>query len=279
MIAAASGQPALQVRGLTVQFGDPAQPTDAVRGVSLLVRPGQTLGIVGESGSGKSLTLQAVLGLVADRGGRQTATELALYGRDLRALSARQWQAVRGAQIALVGQDPVATLHPYRRVGDQVAEMLIVHRNMAAQLAWDQSVAMLDRLGLPQARQRALDYPHQLSGGQRQRVAIAQALIAGPQVLLADEPTTALDATAQRQVLAEIAALQQAHQMAVVWVSHDLAVVAQIADEVAVMYAGQIVEQGPPATVFAAPQHAYTAQLVASRPSLRRWSAQQTGAT
>ncbi len=262
--------PVLAVSDLRVAFGGSDHPVQVVCGVDLALYAGQTLCVVGESGSGKSLTLQALLGMIPVLGGQMQVQQLSLGGRSLAQATQAQWRAVRGKHIAIVHQDPLATLNPYLRVGDQIAEVLVVHDRLSRKAAWQRAVAVLGDAGLADPDARARDYPHQLSGGQRQRVALAMALVAHPQVLLADEPTTALDATTQAHVLQWLRQIQQMHTTAVLWVSHDMAVVAHLADQVAVMYAGQMQEMASVHKLFAAPRHPYTASLLASRPNLQR---------
>jgi peptide/nickel transport system permease protein len=234
------------------------------------VAPGETLALVGESGSGKTLTGLALLGLlppnISVAGGRIAFTDRAGRSRDLSQLSETEMRVLRGNEIAMVFQDPSASLNPVHRVGDQVAEGIRAHRDVTRRAAAAQAVDLLKDVGLPDPRQRARAYPHELSGGQRQRAMIASAVANGPRLLIADEPTTALDVTIQAQILDLIAALKRKGDMGVIFITHNLAVVSEIADRVCVMYAGEIVEEGPVRQVFARPRHPYTAALIASAP-------------
>ena len=237
-------EPLLQVERLTTGFPAPAGTLVAVNDVSFSIRPGETLCLVGESGSGKSLTAFSILRLVPSPG-RIMSGSIRFQGRDLLALSEDQMCAVRGADIALIFQEPMTALNPVFRVGDQVAEALVVHGRMDWRAARAEAVRLMDAVRIPDAAARARDYPHQLSGGQRQRVLIAMALACKPALIIADEPTTALDVTIQAQILDLLRQLQVEHGLALLLITHDLGVVAEMADRVAVMYAGRIVEQGP----------------------------------
>jgi len=255
----------LQVEHLTTGFPAPAGTLIAVNDVSFSIHQGQTLCLVGESGSGKSLTAFSILRLVPSPG-RVLGGSIRFGGRDLLALSEDQMCAVRGADIALIFQEPMTALNPVFRVGDQVAEALVVHGRMDWRAARAEAVRLMDAVRIPDAASRARDYPHQLSGGQRQRVLIAMALACKPALIIADEPTTALDVTIQAQILDLLRQLQAEHGLALLLITHDLGVVAEMADRVAVMYAGRIVEQGPVDAIFASPQHPYTKGLLASLP-------------
>ena len=269
--AAPAAAPALlRAEGLTIEIATANGRIHPVRDVSLSVAPGETLALVGESGSGKTLTGLALLGLlppsisVAD--GRIAFTDRAGQSRELTQLSESQMRELRGDEIAMVFQDPSASLNPVHRVGDQVAEGIRAHRDVSRRAAATQAVALLRDVGLPDPQQRSRAYPHELSGGQRQRAMIASAVANGPRLLIADEPTTALDVTIQAQILDLIAGLKQKGEMGVIFITHNLAVVSEIADRVCVMYAGEIVEEGPVGEVFAHPRHPYTAALIASAP-------------
>jgi oligopeptide transport system ATP-binding protein len=256
----------LQVRDLSVRFRLPAGEMVAVDRVSFNVAPGEVLGIVGESGSGKSQILFSLMGLLASNG---AASGQALFqGQDLLALSAQALDAVRGVTLSMIFQDPMTSLNPYMRVGDQLAEGLRVHRGLSRAEAWDAAVAMLDRVRIPDAARRARYYPHEFSGGMRQRVMIAMALLVRPALLLADEPTTALDVTIQAQVLDLMAELGRDQGTAVVLVTHDLGVVARMCDRVLVLYGGRVMEEGRTETLFDAPRHPYTRGLLAATPRL-----------
>jgi peptide/nickel transport system permease protein len=260
----------LAAEGVTIEIETANGRIRPVRDVSLSVEPGETVALVGESGSGKTLTGLALLGLlppnIAVVAGRIAFTDRALRTHDLARLGEPQMRDLRGDEIAMVFQDPSASLNPVHRVGDQVAEGILAHRDVARREAATQAVALLRDVGLPDPQQRARAYPHELSGGQRQRAMIASAVANAPRLLIADEPTTALDVTIQAQILDLIAGLKQKGEMGVIFITHNLAVVAEIADRVCVMYAGEIVEQGPVGAVFAQPRHPYTAALIASAP-------------
>ena len=258
-------EPLLQVEHLTTGFPAPAGTLVAVNDVSFSIHQGQTLCLVGESGSGKSLTAFSILRLVPSPG-RVLGGSIRFGGRDLLSLSEDQMCAVRGADIALIFQEPMTALNPVFRVGDQVAEALVVHGRMDWRAARAEAVRLMDAVRIPDAASRARDYPHQLSGGQRQRVLIAIALACKPALIIADEPTTALDVTIQAQILDLLRQLQAEHGLSLLLITHDLGVVAEMADRVAVMYAGRIVEQGPVDAIFASPQHPYTKGLLASLP-------------
>ena len=255
----------LEVEHLTTGFPAPTGTLLAVNDVSFSIRPGETLCLVGESGSGKSLTAFSILRLVPSPG-RILGGSIRFGGRDLLALSEDEMCAVRGADISLIFQEPMTALNPVFNVGDQIAESLVVHGRMAWRSARAEAVRLMAAVRIPDAAARARDYPHQLSGGQRQRVLIAMALACKPALVIADEPTTALDVTIQAQILDLLRQLQAEHGLALLLITHDLGVVAEMADRVAVMYAGRIVEQGPVEAIFAGPQHPYTKGLLASLP-------------
>ena len=260
--------PVLSVRELTVTFPTPVGEVAAVNGVSFDVLPGETLAVVGESGSGKSVSMLAALGLVP-RPGRVVSGSVHFLGRDLRALNRRQLRTLRGKQVAMVFQDPLTSLNPVFPVGKQLREALRIHRpDLSRQQAHDEAVELLERVGVPEAASRIKQYPHQYSGGMRQRVMIAMAIAHRPALLIADEPTTALDVTIQAQVLEVFARVRAETNAATIMVTHDLGVVAETADRVAVMYGGRVAEIGPVHDVFARPRHPYTAALLLSVPSL-----------
>ncbi len=259
----------LEIRGLDVSFATRDGWASAVRGVSLSVSQGKVLGLVGESGSGKSVTSLAVMRLLPPQA--RVSGEIFFERRDLLKLADAEMRDLRGTGIAMIFQEPMTSLNPVMRVGDQVAEAVLAHgstRGSTKTDAWKRAIAALRDVGIPDPDRRARDYPHQFSGGQRQRVMIAMALVNRPQLLIADEPTTALDVTIQAQILELLAELRRKFGLALVLVSHDLAVVSQVADEVAVMYAGSIVETGPAARVFSSPAHPYTQGLLAAVPTL-----------
>ena len=240
-----------------------------VRGVSLSVSPGETLGIVGESGSGKSVTALAALRLIA-RPGLVEAAKIALDGEDLLLKSEREMRSVRGGRIAMVFQDPLTSLNPTLTVGEQLVETILAHRAMPRREAWAEAVSWLTRVRIPLAESRMRQYPTTLSGGMRQRVVIAMAFCCRPEVLLADEPTTALDVTVQAQILDLMDDLKRELKTAVVLITHDLAVVAERCDRVAVMYAGQIVEEAGVDEIFSAPRHPYTRSLLSAASDILR---------
>ncbi|MCO1658551.1 ABC transporter ATP-binding protein [Pseudonocardia humida] len=254
-------EPVLDVRDLVVEVGTAHGPLVVVDGVSLAVAPGETLGLVGESGSGKTLTALAVMRLLGSSA-RIAGGQVLLEGTDLTTLGVKQMREVRGGRIGMVFQEPMTALDPAYTVGEQVAETVRRHRRVPRKQAWKRAVELLDRVGIPSPERRARDYPHHFSGGMRQRVVIAMALSCDPVVLLADEPTTALDVTVQEQILTLLAGLRDESGLALLFISHDLGVIADICDRVAVMYAGQVVETAPVHDLFAAPRHPYTDALL-----------------
>jgi peptide/nickel transport system ATP-binding protein len=257
----------LDVRDLAVQFPTQDGVVNAVSGLSFTLRRGETLGIVGESGSGKSVTNLAILGLLNAKRSKISG-EILLHGKDLLKASPAELRGVRGKDVAMIFQDPFACLHPMYRVGNQIAEAVRAHLDVSKANAFERAVEVLDAVGIPNARSRAKDYPHQFSGGMRQRAMIAMALVHNPSVLIADEPTTALDVTVQAQILELIDKVKRDFDIGVILITHDLGVVAETAQTVMVMYAGRAVEHGPAAEVFAQPQHPYTWGLLESMPSI-----------
>ncbi|MBV1799903.1 ABC transporter ATP-binding protein [Siccirubricoccus sp. G192] len=254
--------PLLDVRGLKVQFGG---HTAAVRGASLSLRKGETHCLVGESGCGKSVTALAVMGLLA-RGARRQAEVLSFAGQDLRNLSEGRMSRLRGDRMAMIFQEPMTSLNPAYTVGSQMTEVLRRHRGTPRAQAVDRAAELLGRVGITAPGMRLGQFPHQLSGGLRQRVMIAMALMCEPELLVADEPTTALDVTVQAQILRLLAALQRELGLGILLITHDLGIVARIADRVSVMYAGEVVESAPTAQLFAAPRHPYTRGLLSCVP-------------
>jgi len=262
--------PILEIRGLSVEFRSEGAWHAAVRGVDLAIQRNQTHAIVGESGSGKSVTALAVMGLLPQQSGRIQSGSIMLEGRELIGLSEQVLDKIRGKQVAMIFQEPMTALNPTMPVGQQIAEAVRAHRCCDASSAWNEAQRMLDLVRVPSAAQRMRDYPHQFSGGMRQRVMIAIALACQPRLLLADEPTTALDVTIQAQVLSLIEDLKREYGLAVMFITHNLGVVALIADCVSVMYAGEIVETASVNELFAAPKHPYTEALLASMPRVDR---------
>ncbi len=261
-----SGHHLLEVDGLSVEFRTDYGTVRAVRDVSWHLDRGETLAILGESGSGKSVSAQAIMGILESPPARITSGAVRFNGTDLLTLPAAEQRAVRGAQISMVFQDALSALNPVFTVGSQIAEMFRVHRGTPKREAMDKAAELMDRVRIPGAKSRVKDYPHQFSGGMRQRVMIAMALALDPAVIIADEPTTALDVTVQAQVVDLLLDLQRENGMGIVLITHDLGVVAETADRVAVMYAGRIVETGAIDEVFTRPAHPYTAGLMNSIP-------------
>ncbi|HEY6258362.1 MAG TPA: ABC transporter ATP-binding protein [Xanthobacteraceae bacterium] len=255
----------LEVENLSVAFPSAAGMARAVDGVSLSLSAGEVLGVVGESGAGKSLTMLAVMGLVPHPA-QVTAGRLTFKGRDLAMLSRRERRALSGKSIAMIFQEPTTSLNPSLTIGFQLIESLRVHERMGRTAARRRAVGLLEQVGIPAAEERIRAFPHQLSGGMNQRVMIAMAIACNPDILIADEPTTALDVTIQAQILALLVSLQRDRGMGLILVTHNMDVVAETAQRVAVMYAGQIVEEASTAALFQAPQHPYTAALLAARP-------------
>ncbi|MFP6609514.1 MAG: ABC transporter ATP-binding protein [Deltaproteobacteria bacterium] len=257
----------LEIEGLRTVFDTDDGEAAAVDGISLSVEQGETVGIVGESGCGKSVTALSILRLVQSPPGRIAAGAIKFGGRDLLALDERELRRVRGNEIAMIFQEPMTSLNPVFSVGWQIAEAVRLHKDVSRREAWQEAVRMLELVEIPDPAIRAKDYPHQLSGGMRQRVMIAMALSCDPKLLIADEPTTALDVTIESQILDLLSGLQDKFGMAMMLITHDLGVVASRAARIIVMYAGRIVEQGPVAAVFRDPAHPYTRGLLASQPS------------
>ena len=261
----ASSAPLLQAEGVTVRFDACERPFDVVRDVSFTLHPGRTLCLVGESGCGKSMTALSLLRLIPEPG-RLAAGRILFEGRDLAELSESAMERVRGRDIGMIFQEPMTSLNPVLKVGMQTAEPLRLHLGLSRSEARQEVIRLFSEVGIPAAESRYDDYPHQLSGGMRQRVMIAMALACKPDLLLADEPTTALDATIQGQILSLITEQSRKRGMAVLFITHDLGVVARIADNVGVMYAGHLVEHAPTAELFRNPLHPYTRGLMRSAP-------------
>jgi oligopeptide/dipeptide ABC transporter ATP-binding protein len=264
--------PILEVHDLAVQFrsrSDDAWNT-AVDGLSFQLKRGRTLGIVGESGSGKSVTNLAVMRLLPGPATCRVQGRIHFGGHDLMALPEAALRAIRGDRVAMIFQDPMTSLNPYLTIGAQLIEVLTLHRRVARKAAREAAIAMLERVGIPSPARRFDQYPHELSGGMRQRVMIAMMLLNRPEILIADEPTTALDVTIQAQILDLLRDLQREIGMAIILITHDLGVIAESADDVIVMYAGRVMEQAPVGRLFAAPSHAYTLGLLFSMPRADR---------
>ena len=264
----ATAAPLLDVRGLKTCFATDEGELPAVDGISFSVAAGRTLGIVGESGCGKSVTALAVMGLVRAPPGRIESGEVLFQGRDLLRLSQAELRELRGNQISMIFQEPMTSLNPAFTVGDQIAEAIRRHKKVGKREARARAIEMLRRVRIPSPEHRVDDYPHRLSGGMRQRAMIAMALACDPKLLIADEPTTALDVTIQAQILDLMRELREAFGTAIVIISHDLGVIAELADEVIVMYAGKVVERAAVGSLFAEPQHPYTIGLLGALPKL-----------
>lgn len=258
----------MEVKDLTVRFYTQEGIVYAVNNVSYALNEGETLGVVGESGSGKSVHSLAIMGLIPNPPGKIESGQVIFQGRDLTKLSREEMRLVRGAEIAMVFQDPMTSLNPVLTVGTQITEALKLHLGMNNNQAENRAVELLDMVGIPDARKRLKNYPHQFSGGMRQRVMIAMALSCNPKLLIADEPTTALDVTIQAQIIELVKQLRDELGMAMIWITHDLGVVAGIADTIQVMYGGRIIERGPIKEVFRDPRNAYTLGLLNSLPRL-----------
>jgi oligopeptide/dipeptide ABC transporter ATP-binding protein len=268
VVVRSAGEPVLAVRDLTIEVRTGGAWRPVVEDLSLDIGRNEILGLVGESGSGKTVTALAVLGLLPEGRVRVARGQALFGGRDLLALSGRRLNAVRGAEIAMVFQDPLTSLNPQMRVGAQVAEPLRRHRGLSRSAAATEAIGWLERVGLPEPERLSRRYPFELSGGMRQRVAIATALACGPKLLLADEPTTALDVTVQSGILRLLGELQAEGDLSILFVSHDLAVIAELCDQVAVMYAGQIVELAPADDLFDRPRSPYAEGLLRAMPRL-----------
>ncbi|MBS0642429.1 MAG: ABC transporter ATP-binding protein [Acetobacteraceae bacterium] len=262
------GDKLLEIRDLVVQFPSPNGLLTVVDHVSLSVGRNDIVCIVGESGSGKSVTMQAAVGLVQPKGGRVSGGSVKFEGQELVGMSSRQLNRIRGDSIGFIFQEPMTSLNPAYTVGDQIAEVVRRHRNVSRRDAWKRAVEVMDRVHIASAATRAGDYPHQFSGGMRQRVMIAMAIACDPKLLIADEPTTALDVTIQARILEVLEELQRESGMSVLFITHDLGVVAEIARSVVVMYGAQVVESAPVDELFRSPRHPYTAGLLEAMPQV-----------
>ena len=261
-------EPLLEVRDLRVGFQTEEGLLTAVDDVAFTLESGKMMGLVGESGCGKSVTARTLMRLLEQPSGRVLKGEVLLEGRDVLTLPLEAMRRIRGKEIAMIFQEPMTALNPVHRIGRQIVENILLHQEIGANAALKRAVELMEWVGIPAPDERINDYPHQLSGGMRQRVMIAMALSCNPKILIADEPTTALDVTVQAQILDLIKRLQKDTGMAVILITHDLGVVAETCDDVAVMYAGRIVERGPVETVFRSPQHPYTKGLMGCLPRL-----------
>jgi oligopeptide transport system ATP-binding protein len=258
----------LEVRDLSTHFFTHVGVVKAVNGVSFTLDRQETLGIVGESGSGKTVAALSVMRLIPDPPGKVVAGDIVLRGRDLRALSEDEMREVRGNDIAMIFQDPMTSLNPVYKVGNQIAEAITLHQDKGKEEAWDMAADLLARVGIPDARKRVNQYPFEFSGGMRQRAMIAMAISCNPDILIADEPTTALDVTIQAQIIDVMREMQAQFHSGVILITHDLGVVAEIADKVMVMYGGRTVEHGPVDEIYYNPHHPYTWGLLGSLPRL-----------
>ncbi|MFD3451842.1 ABC transporter ATP-binding protein [Streptomyces sp. NPDC058691] len=263
-----AGTPLLEVRDLHVEFHTRDGIAKAVNGVNYTVSAGETLAVLGESGSGKSVTAQAIMGILDMPPGRIPQGEILFRGQDMLKMSGEERRKIRGRKIAMIFQDALSSLNPVLTVGYQLAEMFRVHQGMSKKDAKAKAIELMDRVRIPAARERVNDYPHQFSGGMRQRIMIAMALALEPDLIIADEPTTALDVTVQAQVMDLLADLQREFNMGLILITHDLGVVADVADKIAVMYAGRIVETAPVHEIYKRPAHPYTKGLLESIPRL-----------
>ena len=258
----------LKVRDLETHFKTPEGIVHAVNGVSFYIKEGETLGVVGESGCGKSVSMLSCLQLIPSPPGKVVAGEALFRGKDLLKMDAKDIRHVRGGQISMVFQDPMTSLNPVMTIGKQMAEPLMLHLNLTKEQARHRSIELLEMVGIPRAGERLKDYPHQYSGGMRQRVMIAMALSCNPQILIADEPTTALDVTIQAQIVDLVKRLRDELGMAIIWITHDLGVVANIAHRVMVMYGGFVIEEADVRDLYADPRHPYTKLLIESLPKI-----------
>ena len=261
-------EPVLSVRGLRTHFITRERTVKAVDGVTYDLHPGKTLAVVGESGSGKSVHALSILRLLPEPPAKVVGGEILFRGRDLLKMGAEEMRAIRGNRIAMIFQEPMTSLNPVLRVGEQIAEAVVLHQGVSQEKAWAKAVDLLKKVGIPHPEERVNDFPHQFSGGMRQRAMIAIALSCEPDVLIADEPTTALDVTIQAQILELMKDLQREYHMAIILITHNIGVVAEMADDVVVMYAGRPVEHSPVGELFNSPKHPYTKGLLGSVPSI-----------
>lgn len=258
----------LEIKNLHTYFYTDSGVIKSVDGVDIELREGTTLGIVGESGSGKSVTALSVMGLLMGTTGKVAEGEILFEGRDLTKLDDEERRKMRGEKISMIFQEPMTSLNPVMKIGDQITECILMHNDISKQEAWNRAVEMLKLTGVPRVERMMKEYPFQLSGGQRQRVMIAMALVCKPKILIADEPTTALDVTIQAQILDLMENLKQKTGTSILFITHDLGVVAEVCDDVVVMYSGRVVEKGDVRSIFANPSHPYTKGLLASIPKL-----------
>lgn len=271
--------PILEVENLVVKFNTLEGTVNAVNGVSFAAEAGKTLGIVGESGCGKSVSVLSIMGLIPDPPGKIETGRIQFQGKDLLALDTKAMEKVRGARIGMVFQDPMTSLNPVLTIGSQISEAMILHQGISREEARRKSLELLSLMGIPNPEERFDDFPHQFSGGMRQRVMIAMALSCSPDILIADEPTTALDVTIQAQILELTKRLQYELGMGIIWITHDLGVIAELADRVVVMYAGYVVEEADVFDLYKHPRHPYTLALLDSLPSVDRSRAHERLAT
>ena len=262
----------LEIKNLHTYFYTDSGVIKSVDGVDIELREGSTLGIVGESGSGKSVTALSVMGLLMGTTGKVAEGEILFEGRDLTKLDDEERRKMRGEKISMIFQEPMTSLNPVMKIGDQITECILMHNSISRQEAWDKAVEMLKLTGVPRVERMMKEYPFQLSGGQRQRVMIAMALVCKPKILIADEPTTALDVTIQAQILDLMENLKQKTGTSILFITHDLGVVAEVCDDVVVMYSGRVVEKGDVRSIFANPSHPYTRGLLASIPKLGEYA-------
>ena len=269
MIDSSSAEPLLRVEELSVSFRtDDDGEVEALDRVSFEINEGQTIGLVGESGCGKSVTAYSIMRLLPQPLGRITSGRITFGNKPLLELSAEEMREIRGNEIGMIFQEPMNALNPVQKIGDQLSEVFLLHQDIPSHQAWLNAVEMLEMVGIPSPENRVHEYPHQLSGGMRQRVVIAMALACKPKLIIADEPTTALDVTVQAQILDLLKSLQSQLGSSILLITHDLGVIAETCDEVCVMYAGRIVERAPVAEIFSNPRHAYTQNLLSSIPRL-----------